>query len=305
MTMTSDSSVKESIRASILNAGACKVGFAVAAPVEPAVADNYATWLTEGNHAGMAYLDRYHDVRNDPRQLLDGAQTVISCAFDYRQPSHHPLFADYALGLDYHEVIRQRLTPVAEELCRLYGGQTRICVDTAPIRERYWAARAGVGYIGLNGLVIVDGVGSKVFLAEIIWTGEVEPDPSRLGEKCELCGACLKACPGRALRGDRSLDARQCNSYLTIEHRGELPEGLSLPGRIYGCDICQDVCPHNHTESTTNITEFLPTDALLHLDGEAISALTPETFNKIFRHSAVRRTKLTGLQRNIRRKTNR
>ena len=301
MTMSSDNSVKDAIRSALLEAGACRVGFAAAGPVDPNVAENYATWIAEGNHGEMAYLDRYHDVRNDPRLLLDDARTVISCAFDYRPEVRHQLFADYALGLDYHEVIRQRLVPVSDALCQRFGGQMRICVDTAPIRERYWAACAGLGFIGLNGLLIVDGVGSKVFLAEIIWTGEVSPDASRLGESCSQCGACLKACPGHALKGDCTLDARRCNSYLTIEYRGELPNDLKLPGRIYGCDICQDVCPHNRTKGTTDITEFTPSDALLRLDAEAISQLTPETFNQIFRHSAVRRTKLTGLLRNLHR----
>lgn len=293
-------SVKEAIREAILAAGACRVGFAVAEPVDKAVSEGYADWIAGGCHAEMGYLDRYHDVRNDPRLLLDGTRTVISCAFDYRQAERHPLFADYSLGVDYHEVIRRRLTPVAEEMCRSFGGETRICVDTAPIRERYWAARAGVGFIGLNGLLIVDGIGSKVFLAEIIWTGEVSPDASRLGESCSQCGVCLKVCPGLALKGDRTLDARRCNSYLTIEHRGDLPEDLKLPGRIYGCDICQDVCPHNRADGATNIPEFSPSEVLMRLDIEAISHLTPESFNQIFRHSAVRRTKLTGLLRNIR-----
>lgn len=301
MTMSTDHSVKEAIRTALLEAGACRVGFAQAEPVEPEIAESYAKWIAGDNHGEMTYLDRYHDVRNDPRLLLDGARTVISCAFDYRPAVRHPLFADYALGIDYHEVIRQRLAPVANSLCNRFGGQMRICVDTAPIRERYWAAHAGVGFIGLNGLLIVDGIGSKVFLAEIIWTHDVEPDASRLGENCSQCGACLKACPGHALKGDRTLDARRCNSYLTIEYRGELPEDLQLYNRIYGCDICQDVCPYNRTEGTTNIEEFIPSDTLLSLDDEAISRLAPETFNQIFRHSAIRRTKLTGLLRNLQR----
>ncbi len=300
--MDSTLSVKDSIRCAILAAGACKVGFAVAAPVDKVVADSYADWIAGGNHAEMSYLDRYHDVRSDPRLLLEGAKTVISCAFDYRPSVRHPLFADYSLGSDYHEVIRQRLKPVAEEICRSYGGEARICVDTAPIRERYWAARAGVGRIGLNGMLIVDAVGSKVFLSEIIWTGQVDPDESRLDESCLRCGACLKACPGHALRGDRTLDARRCNSYLTIEHRGDLPEGLTLHGRLYGCDICQDVCPLDREPGETNVAEFAPSEAMMRLEVEAISRLTPESFNQIFRHSAVRRAKLAGLLRNCSRR---
>ena len=290
---------KETIRSLILDAGACAVGFAEAAPVDDADMVLYDRWIAAGSHGEMAYLDRYHDVRRDPRLLLDGALTVISCAFDYRPSRRHPLFADYALGRDYHEVIRERLTPVTDEIRRLFGGETRICVDTAPIRERYWAARAGVGRIGLNGTLIVDGIGSKVFLAEIIWTGSLAPDDSRLGESCMRCGACLQACPGRALHGDGSLDARSCNSYLTIEYRGELPGDLHLSGRIYGCDICQDVCPHNRAEGVTTIAEFSPSDVLMRLDADALSAMTHDAYRSIFRHSAIRRAKLPHLLRNL------
>lgn len=296
-----DDSAKDFIRSAITAAGACKVGFTEAAPVAPEWVARYSEWISQGCHAEMAYLDRYHDVRSDPRLLLDGALTVISCAFDHRQPRRHPLFADYALGEDYHDVIRRRLTPVAQEIVDRFGGATRICVDTAPIRERYWAAKAGIGIIGQNGMLIVDGVGSKVFLAEILWTGRVEPDKSRLGESCAMCGACLKACPGGAIAHDGTLDARRCNSCLTIEHRGELPADLRLPGRIYGCDVCQDVCPLNACDGVATISEFLPREDLFHLDSEAVASMSAETYRDLFRHSAVRRAKLAQLQRNAER----
>lgn len=298
---TSPDTVKECIRQLLTDAGACRVGFAEASPVDEHVDRAYRVWIAGGKHAGMAYLDRYYDVRRDPRLLLEGARTVICCAFDYRPATRHPLFADYALGADYHDVIRLRLAPVAEQIVARFGGQTRICVDTAPIRERYWAARAGIGFVGLNGLLIVDGIGSKVFLAEIIWTGSVTPDQSNLGRTCEGCRRCIDACPGHALTGDRTLDARRCHSYLTIEHRGPLPEGLTFRGRIYGCDICQDVCPHNQTSGTTNVEEFAPAPALLKLDRQAVAALTEQSFSQIFSRSAVRRAKLAGLLRNIER----
>lgn len=294
------SDVKESIRARLLHAGACKAGFAAAGPVEATEDERYNRWIDRGCHGEMSYLERYSDIRRDPRLLLDGTQTVISCAFDYRQPKRHPLFADYALGSDYHNVIRNRLTNVATFISETFGGNTRICIDTAPIHERYWAANAGVGLIGLNGQLIVDGIGSKVFLAEILWTEAVEPDSSRLGEHCAMCGACIKACPGHALDGNGGMDARQCNSYLTIEYRGALPEGLTLSGCIYGCDICQDVCPHNNNNATTDIDEFLPSAELYSLSIDDIRRMDSAAFKQIFRQSAVRRTKLTGLIRNAR-----
>lgn len=290
-------SLKQTIRGFITDAGACRVGFAPAAPVGELEAGRYARWLEAGCHGEMAYLERYGDIRRDPRLLLDGAQTVISCAFDYRQPCRHELFADYALGEDYHDVVRRRLEVAAEKIRGQFGGETRICVDTAPIHERYWAAHAGIGIIGLNGQLIVDGIGSKIFLAEIIWTGSVEPDASRLGETCLRCGACVKACPGHALDGCGGLDARRCNSYLTIEYRGVLPECLKLAGRIYGCDVCQDVCPLC-VAGTTGVSEFLPGDSLMDLDVDGITAMDAEGFRQLFRKSAVRRAKLSGLQRN-------
>lgn len=289
--------LKQNIRRYVTDAGACRVGFAVAAPVDDCEDKLYSAWLKAGCHGEMGYLDRYDDIRRDPRLLLDGAQTVISCAFDYRQSCRHQLFADYALGEDYHDVIRRRLSVAAEKICKLYGGVTRICVDTAPIHERYWAAKAGIGVIGLNGQLIVDGIGSKVFIAEIIWTGAVEPDASREDESCLQCGACVKACPGQALDGCGRLDARRCNSYLTIEFRGVLPEGLRLDRRIYGCDICQDVCPLC-VEGSTEIEEFLPSDGLMELDLDAIVDMDSDGFRQLFRKSAVRRAKLFGLQRN-------
>lgn len=292
-----DNVTKERIRAIVCAAGACRAGFAEAGEVDSSDRTLYHKWQSEGGHAAMAYLEKYDDVRFDTRRLLDGAKTVISCAFDYRQPQRHRLFADYALGEDYHDVIRRRLTAAAAEICRLYGGEARVCVDTAPVRERYWAAHAGVGFTGCNGHIFVDGIGSKVFLAEIIWTQPVSPDPSRLGESCPRCGRCRTACPGAAL-SEGAVDSRNCRSYLTIEHRGDLPAGLTLDGRIYGCDICQDVCPLNRTGGFSTIDEFAPHDALMKLTADGIRSLDEKTYKEVFGHSAIRRAKLAGLLRN-------
>lgn len=300
MTLHHDSEIKESVRRLVLDAGASRVAFAEASETSDADRKVIAAWLAAGHHGEMSYMERYGELRSDPRLLLDGAKTVICCAFDYRQSTRHPLFADYALGQDYHEVIRQRLSAAATEITARWGGETRICVDTAPIRERYWAAASGLGFIGLNGQLIVDGIGSKVFLAEILWTKAVTPDRPEGRQSCERCGACVKACPGNALDGKCGVDARSCLSYLTIEYRGELPEELKLDRRIYGCDICQDVCPHNRTDAATPIMEFRPATELQALTAEDIIGMVPQDFNRIFRHSAVKRTKITGLQRNAR-----
>ena len=188
-----------------------------------------------------------------------------------------------------------------------HGGETRVCVDTAPLRERHWAVRAGLGFTGLNNQLIIPGFGSKIFLTEILWTVGVPPD-APCTASCLRCGACLRACPGKALDADGSaLDARRCLSYLTIEHRGDFPDGAPRPAagqRIYGCDICADVCPYNSPEALAAATaatlpEFAMRPAVESLKSTAdIAALTPDSFAAIFRGSAVRRARLAGLHRN-------
>lgn len=295
---TESSAIKDSIRKIILDAGACKVGFSTAGVISQPESDLYNDWIDRGCHGEMSYLENHNDLRNDPGLLLEGAKTVISCAFDYRQPVRHKLIADYALGEDYHNVIRRRLKSAAAEICGRFGGMTRICVDSAPVRERYWAIKAGIGTTGLNGQLMVDGIGSKIFLAEILWTETVASDNEISSRMCIDCGACVKACPGQALDGHGGLDARKCLSYLTIEYRGELPGQLKLNERIYGCDICQDVCPLNSKDNISTIKEFLPSNTINNLKIEDISQMKEEDFQIIFGKSAVKRTKLSGLKRN-------
>lgn len=282
-----------------LDAGAVAAAFAPCVTVDDEHVTLYNSWLGRGAHAGMEYMERYGDIRRDPAMLLDGARSILCCAFPYAQSrdNRSALFADYAVGDDYHEVLRRRLTPVAEMMQALApGSQTRICVDTAPLRERYWACRAGLGLIGLNNQLIVPGIGSKVFLAEILWTAPADYGTPLPGD-CGRCGACVKACPGQALDGKGSINCSRCLSYLTIEHRGELPAWVALPGRIYGCDICQDVCPHNR-HAADALPEFRPRPSIQDLTRKAICDMTQARFSSVFTHSAVKRAKLAGLQRN-------
>ena len=312
--MTQHSTLKQRLVAAAMEAGAQKVGFAHAVEVDADNLGYYQRWLAAGNNGGMGYLENHPAVRRDPRKLLENAEahTVMVCAFSYYHPETQSpdaaRIAMYAHGSDYHEVLRQRLQTI-KTLLESEGCSARICVDSAPLMERYWAVRAGIGFIGRNRMLIVPHMGSYLFLAEIITDAPVEPDePCTLS--CGDCGRCTAACPGGALRSPGGFDSRLCLSYLTIEHRGDLPATLTasdgtprplckaLGNRVYGCDECQRVCPHNANPPETAIAEFHMRPTLHTLTRERILAMTQADFSEIFAHSAVKRTKLAGLQRN-------
>lgn len=299
------SKCKEDIRALVIGAGAYRVGFAEAGPVDEADSLCYDRWIDGGYHGPLGYMERYDAVRRDPRLLLEGAATVVSAAFSYYTPvewtDRSLRIARYALGDDYHDVLRRRLTEVARTIESRYGGATRVCVDTAPIRERYWAQKAGVGFIGRNGQLIVPGAGSYFFLAEILTTLPIEPDEATAPSHCDGCDRCRRSCPAGAIDGAAGrVDSRRCLSCLTIEHRGPFEAPVRLGNRLYGCDTCQDVCPHNANPPVTAIREFAPRPELLSLDPARIESLDPAGFSTLFRRSAIKRAKLEGLQRNLR-----
>lgn len=294
------STCKDIIRARALDLGASACGFAAAEPVDTAAAEVYDRWISRSCHATMDYCADYADVRRDPRLLLPGARTVISMAFPYYNPGPSPSgIARYAWGSDYHFVLKARMAQLAEFISAEYGGECRALVDTAPMRERYWAVKAGIGFVGLNNQLIVPGAGSWVFLAELLWTADVAPDRPCTAS-CGGCGACVRACPGGALDGRGGCDARRCVSYLTIEHKGDLPSGADLGGWIYGCDVCQQVCPHNRNVSPTPIAELQPSNPFVAMTPEEIASITPSQYKKRVKHSAMRRVPFAALLRNIR-----
>lgn len=271
-------------------------------PVEPVSDDSvaaYRRWIAEGRQAGMAYLEKYDAVRANPELLLPGARSMLIVAFPYRSEAEIELpIALYARGRDYHDVVREYLNPILTEI----PGESRICVDSAPLRERYWAAKAGLGQIGRNNQLYVPGFGSYCFIATILSTAELPPHQpfEFLSENpCGDCHRCIDACPGKCIPADGSaIDARSCISYLTIEHRGPLPPDLRLHS-LYGCDVCQQVCPLNRDTKPTQIPEFSPSDAIKTLTIAKIGNMTQENFSAIFRGSPIKRTKLTGLIRNL------
>lgn len=292
-------SVTAEIKRRLKDSGVFKSGVAVAEEVDGGVMAAYGRWISAGMHGGMTYLEKYGDIRANPSLLLPGARSVVSCAFNYwwGKCTESPLqWASYALGDDYHDVVRSRLQGVADWIRAEFGAECRVCVDTAPIPERYWAVRSGIGFIGLNRQLIIPGAGSRFLLGEIVTTLELSPDaPCTLA--CGECRRCLHACPGGALADDGQ-DARRCLSYLTIEHRGEFPDDTRLGRHVYGCDVCQDVCPHNLNAPISEIEEFRPRAAIVGLDTDSILAMRQEDFSGIFRKSAIKRAKIAGLQRN-------
>lgn len=299
---------KECVRALLLRSGAVAAGFAAASSVENGVIADMEEWVKGGNNAGMDYLARHTQLKKDPGNILPGVKTVISLAFSFNPAKPRdeklPVIASYAFGDDYHDVLRNRLSPIVESLKGDLGGDWRICIDSAPLAERYWAVRAGIGYIGRNGMVIVGEHGSCIFLAEVLTTLTFSPDTPSSGN-CLGCGRCEQACPGKALSADGKVDCRRCLSYLTIEHRGEWsPEMMEImqtvAGRttLFGCNRCVAVCPHNKNVPPSHIEEFALRDSYAALTPSRAASLKREEFAPLFRKSAIKRTKYDGFIRN-------
>ena len=264
----------------------------------------YMQWLQDHWQGGMGYMERNIDKRLDPRLLVEGAHSIISVALNYyppvKLPGKVPQFAYYAYGKDYHEVVREKLRCLFEWIRERVPDVTgRYFSDSAPVLERFWAARAGLGFIGKNTLLIIPGKGSYFFLGELIIDIELDYDEP-VTENCGDCTRCLRSCPTNAIEEPYRLNATRCISYQTIENKGEIaPEIVpNLRNNVYGCDICQKVCPWNRDAMSHNIPEFMPSDAFLKLDLEQIMEMDEDRWNHIFRQSAVKRAKLSGLKRN-------
>ncbi|WP_102407453.1 tRNA epoxyqueuosine(34) reductase QueG [Parabacteroides bouchesdurhonensis] len=291
---------------------ACGIARVASADTEAACFDR---WLAEGCHGGMKYMENHRDIRFNPEGLVEGARSVISVALNYypekKLPANIPHIAYYAYGKDYHQVVKEKLRRLWESILSSFqeDGMTpeeapsaRIFTDSAPILERYWAWKAGIGFIGKNTNLIIPRKGSFFFLGEIVTTLEVDEYDESQKNRCGNCTRCLKACPTGALEGEQRLNASRCLSYLTIEHKGEIPaeQAGKLGNRLYGCDTCQLVCPWNRFAVPTKEDEFRPSEALLSLKKEQLRMLTKEEYNRIFAHSAVKRAKYEGLLRTIR-----
>lgn len=263
-------------------------------------------WLNRNMHGKMAYMANYFDKRIDPRLLVDGAQSVISFSYNYytdtKQVPYAPQLAMYAYGEDYHEVVKTKLEGLLSFIREKTGDVNGRCfVDSAPVLERAWATRSGLGWVGKNTNILTKQRGSFFFLAEIILDVELEYDSPVKGY-CGSCTKCIDACPTEAIYEPYKVDGSKCISYFTIELKDEvLP--LEMKGKfenwMFGCDICQQVCPINSQASPHNEPQFEPLPELMSMSRKDWQSLTEETFRKLFRHSPVKRTKFKGLKRNI------
>lgn len=282
------------IKAEALRLGFSACGIAPALPVEEWYAQRFRQWIAAGHHGAMDYMARNEAMRLDPRLLVPGVRSIVSVALNYYPPRQAAGISMYAQGLDYHDVMRQRL----QTLLATIGATGRCFVDTAPVPERYWAWRCGLGWIGRNQQLIIPHAGSTFFLGELFILHDVDAYDTPLSGHCGQCNRCIEACPTGALTA-QSLDARRCLSYLTIEHRDALPSGTLLHDTFYGCDRCQLACPHLRQARPTAEPAFLPSEALLRMTPSQWRTLTVEQYRALFRGSAVKRAKYEGLVRNI------
>ena len=300
-------SFTEKIKQKSVEIGFQKVGIVAAEPLA-GEGGRLNEWLGRGLNGEMAWLAREPEKRSDPRLLFPDAKSVIVVALNYyteHEYSDDPgkgKISRYAWGDDYHDVVRKKLTSLLDWIKAENPDATgKICVDTAPMMDKAWAVRAGLGWLGKHSNVITTDLGSWVFIGEIILNLELEYETETVDDHCGTCTACLDACPTAAIVEPYVVDSRKCISYATIELRDEtLPADITanLDGWIYGCDICQDVCPWNRFEQPTDESRFEPRLGETSLDLDAVTEMSHDAYVTRFRRSAIKRTKLTGLKRN-------
>jgi epoxyqueuosine reductase len=270
-------------------------------------------WLNKGMHGSMHYMANHFDLRIDPCKLVPGAKSVITLLLNYfpgreaiaatpEVPS--PRISKYAYGRDYHEVIRAKLNLLLQQMRTTIGEiQGRGFVDSAPVLERSWAVRSGLGWVGKNGNLLHKQAGSFFFIATLIVDIELEYDVPFVGDFCGTCRKCIDACPTSAISEDKVVDGSQCISYFTIELKDLLiPDAMKgkFQNWLFGCDTCQDVCPWNRFSKPTTEPAFSPIPAILHFKTAEWEELSEESFKEIFRHSPLKRSRWAGIQRNLR-----
>lgn len=281
-------------------------GVATAVPLDDD-ARRLEAWLKNGYHGTMQYMERYFDLRTDPRKLVPGAKSVITLLLNYypgqMQQPHAPKIAKYAYGTDYHYVISEKLNALLAYIKSNIGDvEGRGFVDSAPVLERSWAVRSGLGWVGKNGNLLTKHSGSFFFIATLISDLQLQPDAPFTTDYCGTCTKCIDACPTDAIVSPTVVDGSKCISYLTIELKDAMmPKGFEekMQGWMFGCDICQDVCPWNRFSKPNNEKHFIPIPEVLNLSIAEWEQMSEETFKKVFKDSPIKRTKWSGVQRNL------
>ena len=304
MDALAQTSLSQTIRTLAASLGFDAVGFASATRLD-GEASHLRAWLDAGHHAGMAWMEGHFDKRVDPTLLVEGAKSVVVVLLSYKpaevQPADAPQFAKYAYGDDYHEVIKAKLWELLAQIKEIEPeADGRPFVDSAPVLERAWAERAGLGWIGKSALLLNRELGSLTFIGTLMLNLELDyGTPVR--PSCGTCTRCIDACPTGAIVAPKVVDARRCISYQTIENRGEIPADIQrlLGNRVFGCDACLDACPWNAKVIPNNHPELAPRKAILTYTAAQWQAVDEAQFAAIFRRSAVKRAKLSGFRRNL------
>lgn len=268
-------------------------------------APKFDKWLNANMHGDMLYMQNHYDKRLDPRLLVDGAKSVISLLYNYypeaKQEADIPKISKYAYGNDYHEVIKKKLFEFSSIIKEQFGDlNIKACVDSAPVMDKAWAKRSGLGWIGKNSNLINKGNGSFFFIAELIIDIELIYDHP-IKDFCGKCTRCIEACPTDAILEPYVVDGSKCISYFTIELKKEIDAQMSgkFDNWIFGCDVCQDVCPWNRFSKPNKEIEFKPIEEILRMNVDDWKNIAEETFKKVFRNSPIKRTKYKGMMRNL------
>ncbi len=293
------------IKEEALRLGFSSIGIAKAGFLEKE-APKLEAWLKAGFQGEMHYLENNFDKRLDPRLLVEGTKSIISLSYNYYPEKHQKentyRIAKYAYGQDYHYIIKGKLRALLSFIQEKIGDVSgRAFTDSAPVMERTWASQSGIGWQGKNGLLLQKGKGSFFFLAELFLDIDLVYDTPFKAHHCGQCTRCIDACPTQAILANGTVNGSACISYFTIELKNELPPDMKgkFDDWIFGCDICQDVCPWNSFSLPHNESLFTPHPDLLSMTKKDWSALTETTFQRVFKKSAVKRTKFSGLTRNI------
>lgn len=298
--------LKNDIAGLLLQQGFSAVGFSPAGPVSQSWQEKFRQWLGSGNHNGLQWLERNIDKRNNPTLLYPGTHTIISMLHPWPETEFNsgPLkIAAYAHGSDYHDYFKKQAEPAIELIAAADPNfQPRFITDSAAVFDRYWAWKAGLGFIGKNGFLINPTTGSRVLIAHIFTSVELESESETIGDNCGNCTKCIESCPTSAFNGDGTIDARKCIACYNIESKENIPAHISEknPGWIFGCDICQQVCPYNQTSFTSVFSDKMKGTWMAPATQKEWMEMNETEFVEKYSHTPLKRAGLEKIRQNIR-----